>query len=89
MLVQELATTRLLLNNANDKIEGYKSELEALGAIQNPLGGIGLGESSTRTRVVRRLPEGSRLTLSTSVGGGGPHGMGPASRRSVSGTGKW
>jgi hypothetical protein len=68
---KELASTRHLLNAANDRIRALESEISAYRSISPDLG---LGQS--RTRVVRRQPEGSHLT--SSVGAG---------RREVSGLG--
>ena len=68
---KELASTRHLLNAANDRIRALESEISAYRSISPDLG---LGQS--RTRVVRRQPEGSHLTSSVSAG-----------RREVSGLG--
>lgn len=58
-----MATTRHLLNNANDKIQTLENEIAAYKSVDAGLDGLGLG-ISTRTRVVRRQPEGGRLTAS-------------------------
>lgn len=63
LVKQELATTRHLLNNANDKIQTLENEIAAYKSVDAGLDGLGLG-ISTRTRVVRRQPEGGRLTAS-------------------------
>ena len=60
LIVQELAATRSMLNSANDRIMALTSEIEAYRSVD------ALGQSSSRTRVVRRQPEGSALTMSTS-----------------------
>lgn len=65
---QELATTRILLNRANETVADLQGEVQAYKSIDGTvMGGAGGG----RTKVVRRQPEGSGL-----IGGAG--------RRSVS-----
>jgi hypothetical protein len=73
---QELASTRHLLNNANDRIRALVNEISAYRTISPDLG---LGQS--RTRVVRRQPEGSHLTASTSAGARQVSAYGPGARR--------
>jgi hypothetical protein len=73
---QELASTRHLLNNANDRIRALENEILAYRTISPDLG---LGQS--RTRVVRRQPEGSHLTASTSTGARQVSASGPGARR--------
>lgn len=70
---QELASTRHHLNAANDRIASLENEISAYKTI-SPESAMG----ASRTRVVRRQPEGGRLTTSTSVSG---------PRRAVSGPG--
>ncbi len=89
----ELAATRVMLNAANDKVESLTSEVEAYKSIDVPLfsastrgsggsgGGVGGLGNSTRTRVVRRQQEGSRLTLNSSRSVGNLRSVsGPAGR---------
>ncbi|KAE8541603.1 hypothetical protein D1P53_001772 [Cryptococcus gattii VGV] len=63
LVKQELATTRHLLNNANDKVQTLENEIAAYKSVDAGLDGLNLG-ASTRTRVVRRQPEGGQLTVS-------------------------
>lgn len=58
--VQELAATRSMLNSANDRIQALTSEIEAYRSVD------ALSQSAPRTRVVRRQPEGTALTVSNS-----------------------
>ena len=59
--IQELSSTRLMLNKANDRIEVLTDEVEAYKSVHKDFGMGG----STRTRVVRRVPEGAWLSKST------------------------
>ena len=68
---QELASTRHMLNKANDKIRSLTEEIEAYQTIGHDIN----FNAPTRTRVTRRVPEGT--WLGTSV---------RASSRSVSGS---
>ncbi|KIR31603.1 hypothetical protein I352_05937 [Cryptococcus deuterogattii MMRL2647] len=63
LVKQELATTRHLLNNANDKVQTLENEIAAYKSVDAGLDGLNL-VTSTRTRVVRRQPEGGQLTVS-------------------------
>jgi hypothetical protein len=58
---QELSSTRLMLNKANDRIVVLTEEVEAYKSVNKD---FGLG-GSTRTRVVRRVPEGAWLSKSS------------------------
>ncbi|WWD19855.1 hypothetical protein CI109_104322 [Kwoniella shandongensis] len=65
---QELAATRHMLNTANSKIQTLESEIDSYKSIGSTYGlDPNLG-GSTRTRVVRRQPEGGRLIQSTRGG---------------------
>lgn len=57
---QELVSTRVMLNTANDRIKDLTEEVAAYKTIDGDLG------ASTRKRIVRRQPEGSAVVLSTS-----------------------
>ncbi|WVQ83640.1 hypothetical protein IAT38_005782 [Cryptococcus sp. DSM 104549] len=59
---QELATTRHLLNTANDRAQILEAEIAAYKGVGEDMG-LGIG-GSMRTKVVRRQPEGGRLTVS-------------------------
>lgn len=61
---QELAATRHHLNIANDRIVTLESEIAAYKTI-SPESAL----PASRTRVVRRQPEGGRLTASLSASG--------------------
>jgi transposase len=62
---QELVSTRQMLNKANEKVVALTEEVESYRSISKDLGTGG----STRTRVVRRAPEGSWLAKSARAGG--------------------
>ncbi|WRT69995.1 uncharacterized protein IL334_006988 [Kwoniella shivajii] len=83
LVKQELASTRHLLNMANDRVITLENENDAYKSI-NPISSLGSslnGLSSSRTRVMRRQPEGGRLTVSrSSVGGKGRSVSGPVGR---------
>ncbi|WVN90026.1 uncharacterized protein L203_105258 [Cryptococcus depauperatus CBS 7841] len=59
---QELATTRHLLNNANDKIQFLNSEIAAYQSV-NIIGESQGSRGCTRAGIVGRQPEGGRLTV--------------------------
>ncbi|EIW72160.1 hypothetical protein TREMEDRAFT_58315 [Tremella mesenterica DSM 1558] len=63
----ELAATRTMLNDANDRIKDLSREVEAYKSVEP----MGIGQ---RTKVVRRQPEGSRLVMSTNRSVSGPSG---------------
>ncbi|KAK8853427.1 hypothetical protein IAR55_004133 [Kwoniella newhampshirensis] len=75
---QELAATRHYLNKANDKIRALESEVDSYKSIGSNFGLDANLEGSTRTRVVRRQPEGGMLVSSTR--GSGRSVSGPAGR---------
>jgi uncharacterized protein YlxW (UPF0749 family) len=62
--VQELASTRHRLNNANTRIASLENEISAYKSISSEA-----AAGNLRTRVVRRQPEGGRLTGSVSASG--------------------
>ncbi|WVR09620.1 hypothetical protein IAU60_006692 [Kwoniella sp. DSM 27419] len=75
---QELATTRHLLNKANDQIHALEDEVNAYKTIEPTYSTLGTSlVGSTRTRVSRRQPEGGQVILrggrSVSGSAGGRH----------------
>ena len=62
---QELVSARQMLNKANEKVMALTEAVESYRSISKDLGMGG----STRTRVVRRAPEGSWLAKSARVSG--------------------
>ncbi|ORY31611.1 hypothetical protein BCR39DRAFT_558076 [Naematelia encephala] len=77
LVKQELAGTRHMLNKANDQVRSLEEECEAYKAIDS----VSVLGVSSRTRLVRRQPEGSNLVESMAASARGRSVSGPAGRR--------